>query len=129
MGLINELVYIIFMVMNVRFARTTGKKLIFNYIILCGGIIKIGRTANVNARLSELSFRLGIGCTLYSLFSYPSRQIACIAEKKAHEILKTYQTLPFNLKFGGSSEFFNVEPSIALSALAFTGGDIIYQHY
>ncbi|EEO8648360.1 GIY-YIG nuclease family protein, partial [Salmonella enterica] len=111
MGLINELVYIIFMVMNVRFARTTGEKTYFNYIILCGGIIKIGRTANVNARLSELSFRLGIGCTLYSLFSYPSRQIACIAEKKAHEILKPYQTLPFNLKFGGSSEFFNVEPS------------------
>lgn len=89
-------------------------------------IIKIGRSANVLARMSELSFDLGRICLLHNVFSYNSRREAWDSERYAHSMFKELNTSPFDLKFAGSSEFFRLSISMARNALLISGGKLIY---
>ncbi|WP_284960690.1 GIY-YIG nuclease family protein [Citrobacter portucalensis] len=90
-------------------------------------IVKIGRTANVYARMGELSFRLGRNCILNYLCAYNSRREAWDSERFAQAMFKQYQISPFDLKFAGSSEFFKIMPSMAFNSLIISGGNPVYR--
>ena len=93
-----------------------------------GSIIKIGRSANIFARLSELSVDLGRQCLLHAAFSYNSRREAWDIERHVQSMFKNYNVSPFNLKFAGSSEFFNVTPLVAKNVLSSLGGNLVYEY-
>ncbi|EQC2931309.1 GIY-YIG nuclease family protein [Salmonella bongori] len=107
--------------------QTNKTKTYYNYVMQTDNIVKIGRTANVYARMGELSFRLGRNCILNYLCSYNSRREAWDSERFAQTMFKQYQVSPFNLKFAGSSEFFKIIPSMAFSSLIISGGNPVYR--
>lgn len=104
------------------------KRIYYNYVMQSENIIKIGRSANVFARMSELSLDLGRTCLLHNVLSYSSRREAWDSERFAHSMFKQFNTPPFDLKFAGSSEFFKIAPSMACNALLISGGKLVYEH-
>ncbi|HHQ8347808.1 TPA: GIY-YIG nuclease family protein [Salmonella enterica subsp. diarizonae] len=104
------------------------QRIYYNYVMQVGDIIKIGRSANVFARLSELSVDLSRQCLLHAAFSYNSRREAWDIERHVQSMFKDYNVSPFNLKFAGSSEFFNVTPLAAKNALSALGGNLVYEY-
>lgn len=105
------------------------ERIYYNYVMQSGGIIKIGRSANVFARMSELSFNLGRTCLLHNVFAYNSRHEAWDSERFAHAMFKKFNISPFDLKFAGSSEFFKILPSMACNSLIISGGKLVYEHH
>ncbi|EKO9247115.1 GIY-YIG nuclease family protein [Salmonella enterica] len=105
------------------------ERIYYNYVMQSENIIKIGRSANVFARMSELSFDLGRTCLLHNVLSYSSRREAWDSERFAHAMFKPRQVSPFNLKFAGSSEFFKELPSTARNALLISGGKLVYEYH
>ncbi|EMH1273757.1 TPA: GIY-YIG nuclease family protein [Enterobacter hormaechei subsp. xiangfangensis] len=109
--------------------QRSKQRIYYNYVMQSENIIKIGRSANVFARMSELSFDLGRPCLLHNVCSYNSRREAWDSERFAHSMFKQFNISPFDLKFAGSSEFFKIVPSMACNALIISGGKLVYKHH